>query len=80
MRMISELCYGDAFEPRHRLELCLPETDPFKVFAYYHGGGLENGDKRTAQVFAPYLCESGIAAANILQIPAAKTAKNRFLL
>ena len=61
MRTHKDVCY----DPRHpaacRLDLFAPDGDFDTVFVYFHGGGLEYGDKESADVFAPYLTSHGIA-------------------
>lgn len=56
------------------LDLYLPEKEAKAVFVYFHGGGIESGDKRHAVKFAPYLVERGIAvvSANYRMYPDAK--------
>ena len=57
-----------------KLDIYLPEGDVRAVFLYFHGGSLEAGDKSCASVFAPYLCERGVAfiSANYRMYPSAK--------
>ena len=57
-----------------KLDVYMPEGDIGCVFLYFHGGSLEAGDKRCAEVFAPYLCERGVAfiSANYRMYPSAK--------
>lgn len=64
MRILKDICYGDSREEKHRLDLYLPACDTFPVFLYFHGGGLENGDKGDGSVMAEYLAERGIAVAS----------------
>lgn len=53
----TDICYsGD-----QTLDLYLPEQDDFAVFVYFHGGGLEGGDKGVAVKIAEYLQEHGVA-------------------
>ncbi len=49
------------------LDLYLPDSDSFDLFVYFHGGGLERGDKANTAVglFAPYLTERGVAVASL---------------
>lgn len=57
-----------------KLDVYMPEGNIGCVFLYFHGGSLEAGDKSCAEVFAPYLCERGIAfiSANYRMYPSAK--------
>ena len=56
------------------LDIYLPDTDVFSVFVYFHGGGLEKGDKSVGSVFADILTEKGIAlvSANYSMYPKAE--------
>ncbi len=59
MRRISDILYRDGLG----LDLCIPDTAHFPLFIYFHGGGLENGDKRCP--FLDGLIEHGIAYASV---------------
>lgn len=59
MDRLDNLSYGTLFE--QTLDIYLPENKDFDTMLYFHGGGLESGDKSDAQTFAEYLCENGIA-------------------
>lgn len=61
MRAIRNICYGQAQEINHRLDLYLPETEEFSVFIYFHGGGLGGGERTDADHFADYLTDRNIA-------------------
>jgi len=56
------------------LDVYLPDAGVRSAFLYFHGGGLEKGDKKSAAVFAPYLTERGIAvlSANYSLYPSAR--------
>ncbi len=47
--------------PEQLLDLYLPEGPVHDVFVYFHGGGMEQGDKYRSAVFAPWLTERGVA-------------------
>lgn len=59
MKRSSDVPYGSLEE--QLLDVYLPDGEISSVFLYFHGGGLESGDKRGACRFAPYLTEQGIA-------------------
>ncbi|MBE6691192.1 MAG: alpha/beta hydrolase [Ruminococcaceae bacterium] len=61
MKTIENICYGN-----ETLDLYLPDTAHFDLFVYFHGGGLEQGDKGAAatKLSAPYLAASGVAMAS----------------
>ena len=60
MKKIENVPYGSCGIAQS-LDIYLPEHPTQALFVYFHGGGLENGDKSIADVFAPYLTECGIA-------------------
>ena len=47
------------------LDLYLPDTPQFDLFVFFHGGGLERGSHKKAQIFAKTLADNGIATASI---------------
>lgn len=61
MRAIKDINYTLVNNEFHTLNIYLPERDKFKTFIYFHGGGLESGDKDDADNFSDYLNENGIA-------------------
>ena len=73
MKKIDNIVYGD-LDYVHRLDLYLPKRSASSLFVYFHGGGLESGDKNAADAFAPHLTSRGIAvaSANYRMYPSAK--------
>ena len=71
MKKIENISY-DLFE-ECKLDLYLPDSDRFNVLVYFHGGGLEGGDKDICNTFDDII-ESGIAvvSANYRMYPMAK--------
>ena len=59
MREFKNIAYGN--DSAQKLDVYLPDGDVKGIFLYFHGGGLECGDKSCAAVFAPYLNDRGIA-------------------
>ena len=59
MKTIPDVCYCET----HKLflDLYLPECQNFPVFVYFHGGGLERGDKAKQQVLYRFLTDHGVA-------------------
>lgn len=45
MKYIENIRYCTGTHPRQVLDVYLPESDIFPVFVYFHGGGIERGDK-----------------------------------
>lgn len=72
MKIIRDIAYGEGGHPAQRLDLYLPEENSFPVFVFFHGGGLEAGDKAD-EPFCAELAESGIAvvSANYRMYPEA---------
>lgn len=62
MKKTENICYGN----HQLLDLYLPDTDTFDLFVYFHGGGLEKGDKTAiaTQLSAPFLAAHGVAMAS----------------
>jgi len=58
MQVYNDLSYGE--HEAQKLDLYLPEQAE-AMFVYFHGGGLNRGDKDGSQYFAPYLAERKIA-------------------
>ena len=72
MKIIKDIGYGD--DRLQSLDLYLPSSDEFDVFVYFHGGGIEAGDKNENGHIAKYITERGIAlvSANYRMFPSAK--------
>lgn len=65
MRTYLDLPYTENPLPCQHLDLYLPDTDSFSLFVYFHGGGLEHGDKAFRNHrFCEYLTARGIAVAS----------------
>lgn len=64
MRKITDIPYSDIGHKNQVLVIFIPETDSFKVFIYFHGGGLTSGDQHNIP-FAEYLTERGIAIVSV---------------
>ena len=73
MKVLENIVYG-ADSATQILDVYLPDGDVSAVFLYFHGGGLEHGDKKTASKFAPYLTARGVGvvSANYRMYPDAK--------
>ena len=74
MKVITDIQYSTV-SPHCLLDICLPEhTDTFPTLIYFHGGGLEAGDKRHSNKMKNYLTEHGVAVvtANYRMYPEAK--------
>lgn len=72
MKAIKDICYGDCVA--QSLDVYLPDMERFPVFVYFHGGGLEHGDKSDPQALFCDLAAKGIAVvtANYRMYPDAR--------
>ena len=72
MKNFNDLCYNEAHQLY--LDVHLPKAHTFPVLIYFHGGGLERGDKSRAEVFFESMTNRGIAvvSANYRMYPDAK--------
>lgn len=73
MKKIKDISYCE-LDPAQMLDIYLPDGQASAAFVYFHGGGLTSGDKGSAEIFAPYLTERGIAviSANYRMYPNAE--------
>ena len=72
MKAFTNICYCET--NGQYLDVYLPECNEFPVFVYFHGGGLESGDKASEQVLFNYLTSVGVAvvAPNYRMYPTAR--------
>jgi len=72
MKKLSDILYGA--HPLQKLDLYLPEKEQFPLLVYFHGGGIETGDKGREEEIAAALCDMGVAmiSANYRLYPEAK--------
>ena len=61
MKIVKDINYFSDDNPAHTLDFYLPENKEFKVFIYFHGGGLESGNKDSAERFAEDFNKNKIA-------------------
>jgi len=60
MKSFKDINYGNFNHPEQVLDIHLPDCDEFPVFVYFHGGGIESGDKDIPEL-AEYLTKNNIA-------------------
>lgn len=60
MKKIENICYKKTMPDADMLDIYLPDTEKFPVFIYFHGGGLEKGDK-AKEKFYTALAQKGVA-------------------
>lgn len=72
MKTLLNVCYNKITE--QYLDVYLPKTEEFAVVLYFHGGGIEFGDKSGEKIFFEYMVSQGIAvvSANYRMYPSAK--------
>ena len=63
MKVLKDICYSK--ETKQCLDIYLPDANEFKTFVYFHGGGIESGDKGDVKLFCEYLASRGIAAISV---------------
>lgn len=63
MKKILDVCYSE--ETKQQLDIYLPDSDNFKVFVYFHGGGIQSGDKSDVVSFCEFLANQGIAVVSV---------------
>ena len=71
MKTLTDVCYCETH--KLYLDIYLPECRDFPVFVYFHGGGLEQGDKKEQKILYQYLADHGVAVvtANYRMYPTA---------
>ena len=60
MKTIKDINYGNTNHPDQVLDIHLPDAEEFPVFVYFHGGGIESGDKEMPEL-TECLINKGIA-------------------
>lgn len=63
MKKIENIAYGSE-DALQALDIYLPDTPVSAVVVYFHGGGLEVGDKACEEKEVSYLVERGVAFVN----------------
>lgn len=63
MKIIKDIDYCGNNNERQKFDLYLPESDTFKVFIYFHGGGMRTGSKENEinLEFGEYMTSRGYA-------------------
>ena len=66
MKLIQDITYVSREEEDIHLDLYLPDSEKFDIFVFFHGGGLERGNKAntSARLIGPWLSERGVAVAS----------------
>ena len=67
MRLFKDIYYSEIKDCDHTLDVYTPDTEGFPVFVYFHGGGLEHGNKDNPRRIADaeYLTKHGIGLVSI---------------
>ena len=74
MKLLENIVYKNVGSTSLALDIYLPDSQEFSVFVYFHGGGLEAGDKDDARELAETLAGQNIAtvSAQYRKYPSAK--------
>lgn len=64
MKLIKDIFYTKDNDPMRSLDIYLPDKESFPVFVYFHGGGIEGGDKKSGEKIWTKLAEDGICVVN----------------
>ncbi len=62
MKKIPDIYYGN--HELQSFDIYLPDAESFPVFVYFHGGGLEEGDKTHYNDLCEYFASHGVAVVN----------------
>lgn len=62
MKKILDIHYGQ--DELQTFDVYLPDAESFPVFIYFHGGGLEEGDKTHYNDLCEYFAKCGVAVVN----------------
>ena len=65
MRKIKDIYYTNKKNEMQMLDMYLPDEDGFPVFVFFHGGGLEHGDRTHCQCPASYLAPRGVGLISV---------------
>lgn len=74
MRLLKNIQYAGDCPDKQCMDIYLPDATEFKTILYFHGGGLESGDKNDCANFLKPLVNKGFAAitSNYRMYPDAK--------
>jgi len=74
MKVFREISYTNSDLNEQKLDIYIPENDTFDVLIYFHGGGLQSGDKSDMEQIVPFFLEKNMAvvSANYRLYPNAK--------
>lgn len=64
MKKILDINYKNDGNAYHSADFYLPETEDYDTVIYIHGGGLENGSRKSFK-YADYYTEKGIAVVSV---------------
>ncbi len=65
MKILKDIVYKTVDGESLALDIYLPQAEKFSTFVFFHGGGLEAGDKDSAEIFTSYLADNGIATVSV---------------
>lgn len=65
MKKIQDICYSTHDRETLLLDVYLPEGEAFPVFVYFHGGGIEFGDKVHQAIDFEHMVKAGICVVSV---------------
>lgn len=65
MKTVRNIPYTAAKLAKQTLDLFLPDTGPYPLFLYFHGGGIESGDKADPFPQPEKFIKNGVAYASV---------------
>ena len=65
MKEFLDIYYTAEKNPMQMLDIYLPDAESFPVFIYFHGGGLESGNRTASEKARRFLAEHGVCVVSV---------------
>ena len=65
MKEFLDIYYTEEKHPMQMLDIYLPDAESFPVFIYFHGGGLESGNRTASEKARRFLAENGVCVVSV---------------
>ena len=65
MKELLDIYYTEEKHPMQMLDIYLPDAESFPVFIYFHGGGLEAGNRTASEKARKFLAENGVCVVSV---------------
>ena len=65
MKEFLDIYYTAEKNPMQMLDIYLPDAESFPVFIYFHGGGLEAGNRTASEKARRFLAEHGVCVVSV---------------